>query len=71
MTMREGDRWICSNPGCCEIQVLVPSGSTTVGNPVCSCGSAMRKEYIAPQLRMIRDPDELRDLQEKFFTKVR
>ena len=72
MLMREGDRWICSNPSCkCEILVLLSSNVPYGDHPVCACGHRMKKAYIAPQLRTIRNPEDLRALQEKFSAKVR
>jgi hypothetical protein len=67
MTMREGERWICSNPACrCEVLVVLSAGAGDGTNPRCSCGFAMRKRYKAPKLLLL----EGKDLREKFYSKV-
>jgi len=72
MTMREGERWICSNPKCrCEIHVAISAGTVDGTNPQCSCGCRMRKAYTAPILRLIHFPDELKVHKEKFFSNAR
>jgi len=69
MTMREGERWICSNSEC-RCEVLVLSAGTQEGtNPRCSCGFPMKKAYSAPQVRHISGEDA-KVLHEKFFSKV-
>lgn len=70
MTMREGERWICSNSRCkCEVLVVFSAGTHEGRNPRCSCGSAMKKTYTAPKLRSIEE-DEAKSLHERFFSKV-
>jgi hypothetical protein len=55
MTMREGERWICSNQNCrSEIEVKAGAGDLAGANPVCSCRSRMKKVYMAPKLRRIQ-----------------
>jgi len=72
MTMREGDRWICSNNACrCEVLVVTSAGSMTGCNPTCSCGSPMRKAYETPRVRAIHHPNILKEVQNKFFIKIR
>jgi hypothetical protein len=72
MTMREGEHLICSNPDCrCEVVVVVSAPSPTDRNPICTCGFALRKVYVAPTVRTIRNPDEVKELQEMFFSKIR
>jgi len=67
MTMREGERWICSNPTCgCEVLVVLSAGDGDGTNPRCSCGFTMRKRYTAPKLRLL----EGKDLHEKSYSKV-
>ena len=67
MTMREGERWICSNPTCrCEVLVVLSAGDGDSTNPRCSCGFAMRKRYTTPKLRVL----EGKDLKEKFYSEV-
>jgi hypothetical protein len=71
MTMREGERWICSNPACrCEIEVVIASNGADGTNPKCCCGSRMRKDYHAPSFRRIRNQDELKTVQAKFSSSV-
>jgi hypothetical protein len=71
MMMREGDRWICSNPACrCEIEVVTAAKSADGTNPNCCCGSRMRKAYHAPSFRRIRNQDDLEVLQQRFSSGV-
>jgi len=70
MTMREGERWICSNAKCrCEVLVLFSVGAEGGTNPKCYCGFPMKKSYTAPKVRIV-DEDEAKVLHEKFFSKV-
>lgn len=70
-TMCKGEHWICSNPECrCEVFVVHPAVTTEGENPQCTCGFPMRKPYIAPIFRAIRDFDELKHLQEMFSPKA-
>ena len=72
MTMREGERWICSNSKCkCEIQVVISARTANGTNPQCSCGCRMRKAYTAPTFRRVLLPEEVKVFQEKFFSSVR
>jgi len=72
MTMREGERWICSNPECrCEVYVVVAAGTADGTNPKCSCGFRMRKVYVAPNFKRILDPDQLKVLQGKLSATAR
>jgi hypothetical protein len=71
MIMREGERWICSNPACrCEVDVVIASKSADGTNPKCCCGSRMRKLYRAPSFRQIGNQDELKVVLEKFSSTV-
>jgi len=71
MIMREGERWICSNPACrCEVDVVIASKSADGTNPKCCCGSRMRKPYRAPSFRPIGNQDELKVVLEKFSSSV-
>lgn len=71
MIMREGERWICSNPTCrCEVDVVIASKGTDGTNPKCCCGSRMRKVYRAPSFRRIHNQGELKVVQEKFSSRV-
>jgi len=72
MTMREGERWICSNPKCrCEIYVVISAGTADGRNPQCTCGGRMKKAYTAPNMRLIHLPDELKVYKEMFLSNVR
>ncbi len=72
MTMQEGEHWICSSPRCrCEVLVVFTAGTKEGTNPKCSCGFPMRKAYSAPMIRLIADPEEVKNLQERFSSGVR
>ncbi len=46
MSMTEGQVYRCQNHHCgCEITVVKPSTQTNA-NPMCCCGSEMKKPYI-------------------------
>jgi hypothetical protein len=48
MVMKNGERWHCTNPACrCSILVET-SGEAEGKNPLCACGSVMKKEYAPP-----------------------
>lgn len=53
MQMRSGERWRCSNSRCgCEVQV--ENGSVeSERNPVCACGTVMKKPYTPPALHYL------------------
>jgi hypothetical protein len=71
MTMREGERWVCSNPECrCEIYVVIAAGPGDGTNPKCTCGFRMRKAYTSPGFRRIHHLDELKAVQEKFSSRI-
>ena len=71
MTMREGERWICSNPECgCQVCVLTAARTGDGTNPQCVCGSRMRKAYAPPSFRQI-GPDEQKTIGEGFGSAVR
>ena len=71
MTMRERERWICSNPKCrCQVYVMVAAGPTSGTNPRCSCGSAMKKAYSAPSFTRLELSDDLKVVQELFSSGV-
>jgi hypothetical protein len=70
MTMREGERWICSNPECrCEVVVVIAAAAREGTNPRCSCGFPMKKRYTTPAVKVLHK-EEARDFHEKFFAKV-
>jgi len=53
MMMRDGERWICSNPKCrYEVHILMDESRDGTG-PKCSCGSGMKKSYTAPKVSTI------------------
>ena len=48
MVMHPGERWRCTNPACrCTILVETETPKDG-GNPRCSCGSTMKKEFKSP-----------------------
>ncbi len=48
MVMKTGERWHCTNAACgCSILVET-TGETEGKNPVCACGSIMKKHYAPP-----------------------
>jgi hypothetical protein len=48
MIMKSGERWHCTNPACrCAVLVEI-TGETEGENPVCACGSLMKKSYSSP-----------------------
>jgi hypothetical protein len=70
VNMQIGERWICSNLRCgCEIVVTFSTRTGRGTNPRCSCGSPMKKRYTAPVIRLMQN-DEVRNLREKFLSKV-
>lgn len=53
MLMKNGERWHRTNPACrCSILVET-SGETEGKNPLCACGSVMKKEYAPPVFRYL------------------
>jgi len=48
MLMRLGETWICSNPACGCVITVSKDGVLEGGNPRCSCGAALRKQYSSP-----------------------
>ena len=48
MVMKTGERWHCTNAACgCSILVET-SGEAEGKNPLCTCGSVMKKRYSPP-----------------------
>jgi len=48
MMMKTGERWHCTNAACrCSILVET-SGEAEGRNPLCACGSVMKKQYAPP-----------------------
>jgi hypothetical protein len=71
MMMRTGERWHCTNRACrCSILVET-TGETDGKNPLCTCGSIMKKEYsptVFQYLDFLRFPEPVlsrRDSQEE------
>lgn len=60
MVMKAGECWHCTNAACgCSI-VVQTSGEIEGKNPLCVCGSAMKKQYSPPifqYLDFLRFPD--------------
>ena len=53
MLMKSGEHWHCTNPVCrCSILVET-SGEAEGKNPLCDCGSAMKKQYAPPVFRYL------------------
>jgi hypothetical protein len=51
--MKSGESWHCTNPAChCEVFVEV-SGQIQGTNPLCTCGSIMKKGYSPPVLKYL------------------
>jgi hypothetical protein len=48
MVMKSGERWHCTNAACrCSI-LVENSGEIEGENPLCACGSVMKKVYSSP-----------------------
>jgi len=48
MTMKTGERWHCTNLAC-RCSVLVENTGEVEGkNPMCACGSVMKRQYVPP-----------------------
>lgn len=66
MLMKTGERWHCTNPACrCSILVEI-SGEAEGNNPLCACGSAMKKQYASPvfqYLDFLRSPEPVTALR--------
>jgi len=60
--MKTGERWHCTNAACrCSILVEA-TGETEGKNPLCACGSVMKKQYAPPvfqYLDFLRFPEPL------------
>ena len=57
MVMKTGERWHCTNAAC-RCSILVETAGEIEGkNPLCACGSIMKKEYVPP---VFQYPDFLR-----------
>jgi hypothetical protein len=52
MRLQKGQRWQCESRYCgCEFQVVASSEVECGINPRCSCGSMMKKIFVAPQVK--------------------
>lgn len=62
MVMKTGERWHCTNP-VCHCSILVENSGEAEGkNPLCGCGSVMKKRYAPPvfqYLDFLRFPEPL------------
>ncbi|HUL17137.1 MAG TPA: hypothetical protein VLV88_14150 [Terriglobales bacterium] len=48
MVMKTGEHWHCMNPDCrCAITVET-GGEFDGANPICACGTQMKKDYKPP-----------------------
>lgn len=67
MVMKTGERWHCTN-GACGCSILVETSGEAEGkNPVCACGSVMKKQYAPPvfhYLDFLRFPESAAALRE-------
>lgn len=67
MVMKTGERWLCTNSSCgCSILVET-SGQAEGKNPLCACGSVMKKQYSSPvfqYLDFLRFPEPTRAHQD-------
>ncbi|HEY2460995.1 MAG TPA: hypothetical protein VGI16_09310 [Candidatus Acidoferrum sp.] len=50
MLMKSGERWHCTNRSCRCSLLVESSGEIPGRNPICACGSAMKKDYSPPSL---------------------
>ena len=52
--LNRGEKWRCLNPMCCaEIVVTESSRKKDVTNPLCGCGTVMKRDYQKPAARTI------------------
>jgi len=67
MAMKTGERWHCTKAAYrCSILVEA-TGETEGKNPLCACGSVMKKQYAPPVfqcLDFLRSPEPLPTRQE-------
>lgn len=72
MNMVKGEKWICSNSSCrSEFVVTASSGPEDGVNPICCCGSKMKKVYVAPRFCVIQLPEDSKALDRELSSKVR
>ena len=65
MKLQTGERWRCINLACrCEVRIETESGESG-SNPICSCGSSMKKNYKPPVFRYL---DFLRPRRDESLT---
>ena len=48
MVMKTGERWHCTNAGRRCAILVETTGETEGKNPLCACGSVMKKQYSPP-----------------------
>ena len=48
-----GERWHCVNAACRKEVVVDPKEVPTNGNPRCSCGTEMKRDYTPPVFRYL------------------
>lgn len=71
MTMLQGEQWRCIDRNCgCEILVVKAPQLAGTPGPTCCCGRPMKKPYLPPRFRAITEPDEMKRLQDRFFSSV-
>jgi hypothetical protein len=62
MMMKTGERWHCTNPDCGCTVLVEATGEAEGKNPLCACGSVMKKGYSSPvfqYLDFLRFPEPL------------
>lgn len=67
MLMKTGERWHCTNAACSCSILVETSGETEGKNPLCACGSVMKKQYAPPVFRyldFLRFPESEAALQQ-------
>lgn len=69
MRMREAERWHCMDANCgCQIIVSVGANIEGRHSPRCCCGTAMKKTYSSPMIRVIETVGEIEAIPGKIST---
>lgn len=53
MIMKSGERWHCTNPVCGCSVLVETTGAVEGKNPLCACGSFMKKLYGPPVFKYL------------------
>jgi hypothetical protein len=59
MNLWNHDHLICANPECRAEFLVINSPPEPKSAPVCACGSALKKVYRSPQLRVLDESERL------------